>query len=63
MVEELKRIEEYAEDNNVPIMTKEGITFLTEYIKKHKVKKILEIKNGGGKREKYKFICFFTKRI
>ena len=43
MVEELKRIEEYAVDNNVPIMTKEGITFLTEYIKKHKVKKILEI--------------------
>ena len=44
MVEtELVRIEEYAEENNVPIMTKDGIEFLTEYIKKHKVKRILEI--------------------
>lgn len=40
---ELVRIEEYAEENNVPIMTKEGIAFLTEYIKEHKVKRILEI--------------------
>lgn len=41
--EELDKIEEYAEENNVPIMTKEGITFLTNYIKKHNIKRILEI--------------------
>lgn len=40
---EITRIEEYAEENNVPIMTKDGIEFLTKYIEKHKVKKILEI--------------------
>lgn len=40
---EITRIEEYAEENNVPIMTKDGIEFLTKYIEKHKVKRILEI--------------------
>ena len=40
---ELEIIKEYAEENNVPIMTDEGINFLTDYIKKHNVKKILEI--------------------
>ena len=40
---ELDKIKEYAEENNVPIMTTEGITFLTNYIKKHNIKKILEI--------------------
>lgn len=40
---ELEIIKEYAEENNVPIMTDEGISFLTDYIKKHNVKKILEI--------------------
>lgn len=40
---ELEKIQEYAEENNVPIMTTEGIEFLTNYIKKHEVKKILEI--------------------
>ena len=33
----------YAEENNVPIITKEGITFLTNYIKKYNIKRILEI--------------------
>ena len=40
---ELEKIKEYAEENNVPIMTEEGINFLTNYIKKRNVKKILEI--------------------
>ncbi len=40
---ELEKIKEYAEENNVPIMTEEGINFLTNYIKKHNIKKILEI--------------------
>ena len=44
----LQTIKEYAEENNVPIMTDEGITFLTNYIKKHEVKKILEIGTAIG---------------
>ena len=42
----LEEIREYAEENNVPIMTEDGIKFLTNYIKKHNIKKILEI--GGA---------------
>lgn len=36
-------IENYAKGNNIPIMQKDGIEFLTNYIKEHNVKKILEI--------------------
>lgn len=39
----LEEIEKYAEENNVPIMTNEGIEFLINYIKTNNVKKILEI--------------------
>ena len=39
----LKKIEEYARTNNVPIMEKEGIEFLTNYIKENNIKNILEI--------------------
>lgn len=39
----LEKIEEYASTNNVPIMEKEGINFLKDYIKKNNVKSILEI--------------------
>lgn len=39
----LEEIREYAEENNVPIMTEDGIAFLTDYIRKHNIKKILEI--------------------
>ena len=39
----LEEIREYAEEINVPIMTEDGINFLTNYIKKHNIKKILEI--------------------
>ena len=39
----LEEIEEYARINNVPIMLKDGINFLTDYIKKNNVKNILEI--------------------
>lgn len=44
----LEKIEEYAKANNVPIMEKEGIEFLTEYIKKNNVKNILEIGSAIG---------------
>ncbi len=39
----MDRLEAYAKENNIPIMQKEGILFLQDYIKKHNVKKILEI--------------------
>ena len=44
----LKEIKEYAEENNVPIMTDEGINYLTNYIKKFNVQKILEIGTAIG---------------
>lgn len=39
----IEEMEEYAKEYNVPIMNKEGIEFLEEYVKKNKVKNILEI--------------------
>lgn len=36
-------IKQYAKENNVPIITDEGIAFLLEQIKQHKVKEVLEI--------------------
>ena len=34
----IRRLEEYAKENNVPIMMKDGIEFLTQYIKENKCK-------------------------
>ena len=48
MDKEIKRIEKYAKEHNVPIMEKTGIEFLTEYIKEHNVKNILEIGTAIG---------------
>jgi len=44
----LKEIEEYAKINNVPIMERDGINFLTNYIKENNVKTILEIGSAIG---------------
>lgn len=44
----IKEIKEYAEENNVPIMTSEGISYLTNYIIKHQVKTVLEIGTAIG---------------
>ena len=44
----MERLEEYALKNNVPIMQKDGINFLCDYIKKHQVKKILELGTAIG---------------
>lgn len=41
-------IEEYAENNNIPIMLKDGIEFLCDYIKHNNVKTILEIGSAIG---------------
>ncbi len=48
MEEELKKIEAYAKENHVPIMEEEGINFLTNYIKEHDIKTILEIGTAIG---------------
>lgn len=44
----LEDIEYYAKSNNIPIMLKDGINFLTEYIKNNSIKKILEIGSAIG---------------
>ena len=44
----LKEIEEYAKVNNVPIMERDGIDFLTNYIKENNIKTILEIGSAIG---------------
>lgn len=49
----LKEIEEYAKEKKVPIMQKEGINYLTTYVKDNEVKTILEIGTAIG----YSAIC------
>lgn len=44
----IRVIEEYAKENNVPIMLKDGIEFLTQYIKDNNVKRVLEIGSAIG---------------
>lgn len=44
----LLEIEKYALENNVPIMQPDGIDFLTNYIKEHDIKNILEIGSAIG---------------
>lgn len=45
MIEEL---EKYARDNNVPIMLKDGIEFMCDYIRENNIKTILEIGTAIG---------------
>lgn len=45
---DIKDMELYAKENNVPIMEKEGIEFLTKYIKDNKIKRILEVGSAIG---------------
>ncbi len=45
---EIKQIEKYAEEYNIPIMERSGLRFLIEYIKKHNIKNILEIGSAIG---------------
>lgn len=44
----LEDIERYAKEERVPIMMKDGIEYLCNYIKEHKVKRILEIGSAIG---------------
>ena len=48
MKEQIKKMEEYAKTNNIPIMQKDGIEFLLEYIKTNNIKSILEIGTAIG---------------
>ncbi len=43
MVHILEEIEKYAQEENIPIMQKEGIDFLVDYIKKNNIETVLEI--------------------
>ena len=44
----IKDMEQYAQINNIPIMQKEGIAFLSTLIKEHKIIRILEIGTAIG---------------
>jgi len=44
----IEDLEEYAKVNNVPIMQKDGIEFLSKYIKDNNIKNILEIGSAIG---------------
>lgn len=48
MEENIKAIEEYAKNNNIPIMEKKGINFLCKFIEKNEIKSILEIGTAIG---------------
>jgi len=44
----LEQIEIYAKENNVPIMLKDGIEYLCNYIKENNIKSILEVGSAIG---------------
>lgn len=44
----MKELEKYAEENNIPIMQKDGIEFLLDFISKNNIKNILEIGSAIG---------------
>ena len=39
----MEEIEKYAKENRIPIMQKDGILYLVNYIKENKITNILEI--------------------
>ncbi len=44
----IRKIEKYADEKGVPIMEKEGMNFVTEFIRLNKIKNILEIGSAIG---------------
>ncbi len=44
----IKQMEKYADEKGVPIMEKDGIVFLSEFVKLNKIKNILEIGTAIG---------------
>lgn len=47
-IDQLNILEKYAKEKNIPIMQKEGMDFLLDYIKENKIKNILEIGSAIG---------------
>jgi predicted O-methyltransferase YrrM len=48
LLSKIKELEIYAKENNIPIMEKEGILFLLNYIKENNIKTVLEIGSAIG---------------
>ena len=48
MVDSISQLEKYAEENNVPIMQKDGIEFLLKFINDRNIENILEIGTAIG---------------
>lgn len=48
METKLEKLEYYAKEHHIPIMEKDGIEFLTNYIKENNIKNILEIGSAIG---------------
>ena len=48
MKQQILEMEQYAIDNNVPIIEKKSIAFIMKYIKEHNVKNILELGSAIG---------------
>ena len=44
----IKEIEEYAKSNNVPIMESDSIKYITEFIRKNNIEKVLELGTAIG---------------
>ena len=44
----IRKMEKYADEKGIPIMEKEGINFLVEFVKLNKIKNILEIGSAIG---------------
>ena len=45
---DMEEMEIYAKENNIPIMQKDGISYLIDYIKDNNIKNILEIGSAIG---------------
>lgn len=48
LLNKINELEKYAKENNIPIMEKEGILFLLNYIKTNNIKTVLEIGSAIG---------------
>ena len=44
----MEKLERYAKENNIPIMQKDGIVYLCDYIRNNNIKNILEIGSAIG---------------
>ena len=44
----IEELEKYAKENNVPIIQKDGLNFMVDYIRNNNIKKILEIGTAIG---------------